>query len=457
MKKEIILKETSDWLDGYGICSVLTEQFDVPWKTSFNGVDLDLDYYANHSQNKIVSNLVEILLDDSGKLSDDDLIKLARIIFNKYGDNWKRVFDAFALEYNPIQNYNGDENYTDTETIDRDKTNSLTRDETVKNTGTQSTKGTVKNTGTQSDTGSTVYKGSESDSSSKSNTGTQKTVEDTTDNTTFGNSNYKETTEYGKVDTDVKTFPQDRKSTKSISGGYTDTHTNSNLTSVTDSYAKSYTQNRINAFNGGLVISDDSETLDGVGNGSGGAGGTPGSGNSNQSKTVESGSYNDKRAYNSYEEEVVETGSEQDKSTLSGSDILSVSGSKTQNEDKDSEIIRTDNLTETTSNTHSFSGRSDDRTNTRTDDLTESTDNTRTDNLNQELESSESGEEAEDTTRTLEHVFHREGNLGVTSTQDMLTQEIELRQKYSSLFDAIVFPDIDKVMTMSVFKPTYLY
>ena len=507
MRQKKILKDTSDWLSGYGICSVITNLFDVPWKDTTSGVDLDLDYYANRSQNKQVSNLVELMLDDNGELSNEDLVKLATITYRKYGASWDRAFLAFSKEYNPIHNYNGDETYTDVETMDSDKSTSLSRSETVlntgtqtdsgsrtntgtqtdeesieykgsesdsgskTNTGTQTDEGSKTNTGTQTDEGSIEYKGSESDSGSKTNTGTQTSVEDTTDNTTFGfgtgTNAYKETTTYGKTDTSTKSFPTTRKSTKTIDGEYTDTHDNSDngYKVESESYAKQYVQNRSRSFDSDkLVARNDSETLSGVGNdGSTGAGasGSPGSSNTNKTTQTTTGSYTDKREYgtnnNNYTEEIKEEGSEQDLSSLSGSDVLTLSGSKTENEDKDSTVTRTDNLSESTSNTHSFTNRKDEKSNTRTDNLSESTSNTRTDNLSQATTGSDTGTEALDYTKELSHEFHREGNYGVRTTQEMLEQEIELRQKYSSLFDCIVFPDIDKVMTIGVFKGTHLY
>lgn len=456
MKKQITLKDTSDWLLGNGIISVLTENFDVPWKTEISGTDLDLDYYANRSSNKVVSNLVELLLDENNKLSSENLNKLASIIYSKYHKNWERVFYAFDLEYNPIQNYNGDENFEDTESIESSKNNSLSKSETVTNTGTVGVSGSTVNTGTQSTQGKTEYKGSESDSGTKQNTGTQKTIEDTTDDTTYGHNNYLETSTFGKTTTDTLTF-NNRKSDKDISGNYKDTHTPNNFKTTTESYAKEYTQNRRNAFNGGLTITDDSETLSGVGNGSGGSGGTPGSGNSNKTTVTESGSYEDQRTYTNYKESVEEKGTESHNISNSGSDTLGITGSKTENKDRDSELTRTDNLTETNNNTHSFTNREDDITNTRTDNLTETNQSTTTNNLSQGSTGTESINETGSSIRTLSHESHREGNLGVTSTQQMLTEEIELRKAYASLFDTIVFPDIDKVMVNTIFKSTYLY
>lgn len=63
---------------------------------------------------------------------------------------------------------------------------------------------------------------------------------------------------------------------------------------------------------------------------------------------------------------------------------------------------------------------------------TESTSNTRTDNL----------------TETTEHMFTREGNIGVTTSQQMIESEIELRKKQ---FYNIVFHDIINYVCLHVY------
>lgn len=49
---------------------------------------------------------------------------------NKYQINWKKLYDTTVLEYNPIENYDRVENWTDTD----DETTSSARDNTVKST-----------------------------------------------------------------------------------------------------------------------------------------------------------------------------------------------------------------------------------------------------------------------------------------------------------------------------------
>lgn len=51
---------------------------------------------------------------------------------NKYQINWKKLYDTTILEYNPIENYDRMEDWTDTD----DETSSSARDNTLKSTST---------------------------------------------------------------------------------------------------------------------------------------------------------------------------------------------------------------------------------------------------------------------------------------------------------------------------------
>ena len=51
---------------------------------------------------------------------------------NKYQINWKKLYDTTVLEYNPIENYDRVEDWTDTD----DETTSSARDNTIKSTST---------------------------------------------------------------------------------------------------------------------------------------------------------------------------------------------------------------------------------------------------------------------------------------------------------------------------------
>ena len=51
---------------------------------------------------------------------------------NKYQINWKKLYDTTVLEYNPIENYDRMEDWSDTD----DETSSSARDNTIKSTST---------------------------------------------------------------------------------------------------------------------------------------------------------------------------------------------------------------------------------------------------------------------------------------------------------------------------------
>lgn len=104
--KKTPIKKISDWLTGHGILKILTDNYDVPWKNSIPGQDLDDDYYANRSGSKAASPLCEQLLDDDGTITDANLTRIAGVIYRKYARDWEQAFAAVNVEYNPLENYN---------------------------------------------------------------------------------------------------------------------------------------------------------------------------------------------------------------------------------------------------------------------------------------------------------------------------------------------------------------
>ena len=69
----------------------------------------NLEYYLNWSGQKYISPLCRKLFD----LYDNDIysvdIKIAKVIVNKNVDNWLNIYNAYFVEYNPIYNYNMEE------------------------------------------------------------------------------------------------------------------------------------------------------------------------------------------------------------------------------------------------------------------------------------------------------------------------------------------------------------
>lgn len=97
-----------DWVEGKGVLSILTDNYDVPWKNKVEGSILDLDFHGNHSGQKIISPLVRSLISKDG-LSDSTKVKLAGVIFYRNNLNWSKLWETMILEYNPLENYRATE------------------------------------------------------------------------------------------------------------------------------------------------------------------------------------------------------------------------------------------------------------------------------------------------------------------------------------------------------------
>lgn len=81
---------------------------EVPWNNQDLAQSLDWDYYGNHSGSKIISPLASKLVHEEyqgDKVLQADRDMLYTIIYNKYIDNWNKLWDAMTAEYDPIENY----------------------------------------------------------------------------------------------------------------------------------------------------------------------------------------------------------------------------------------------------------------------------------------------------------------------------------------------------------------
>lgn len=63
----------------------------------------DIEYLLNISGEKIVSPLLENL---SNKTIDEINNILSNVLFNKYGEDWKKQLNALREQYKPLENYN---------------------------------------------------------------------------------------------------------------------------------------------------------------------------------------------------------------------------------------------------------------------------------------------------------------------------------------------------------------
>lgn len=103
-----LLREAfADWKIGYGIFDAL--EFigaELPWKDTTESIVLDVEYFGNRSGGKFVAPIIMNLLGDATELTEDDRVLLARIIWTKFGEPWKHLWETNVVAYNPIHNYN---------------------------------------------------------------------------------------------------------------------------------------------------------------------------------------------------------------------------------------------------------------------------------------------------------------------------------------------------------------
>ena len=107
-------------LSSVGIFQTLASLPDFTLWDAEAGELIDLNYIGNHSGEKMVAPLVNGLIGDNETLTTDVLIKLAKLIYAKFGANWTKQFKYLMTDYDPIDNYNLEEVITPdlTTTID---------------------------------------------------------------------------------------------------------------------------------------------------------------------------------------------------------------------------------------------------------------------------------------------------------------------------------------------------
>ena len=240
-----------NWLTSGGIFSKLQE-LNIPWKEAGIATELDIDYYSNHSANKIVSGLVDNIVTNP-PASSENLATIAGVIFALYNSKWSKLWATMNFVYNPIENYNmvetmrGDEKITayghvltreddlshtktgtETETPDLTdlRTDDLTHTKTGTETETPDTEVNIENNVFGFNSSTAVP----SDSNQRTETGTTETEYDTsetdtgTQTTTHTGTNEKE---YDTSDTDTGTQTTTHTGTNEIEYDTTESDTGS--------------------------------------------------------------------------------------------------------------------------------------------------------------------------------------------------------------------------------------
>ena len=87
----------------YAISGLLPSLFsDEEGNTLYPDLDLLL---LSKCGNRLITPIVDMLLDTSGTLPSASISRLAALIVSEYGEAWERINTALTVEYNPL--YNG--------------------------------------------------------------------------------------------------------------------------------------------------------------------------------------------------------------------------------------------------------------------------------------------------------------------------------------------------------------
>lgn len=253
----------SNWLMS-GIFSDL-QNFAVPWKDKNINHDLDIAYHGNHSGDKIVSVIIDKMLNDDGTISQDNRNKIASALFTVYGENWVKLWNTTIQEYNLLdntdayitettnteQNTNSSNNGTDSGTVtykqtgtDTTKgtgtvTHAINGDDTTKQTGTVTTGGQSTESSTDA---SSIYgfnSASASDANSQSRNGTtdvnQTETRDITDKVTHNTTDTEtrdttDTISHDTTNTETRDLQTGQTGTEKVTGTIThETHKHGNI------------------------------------------------------------------------------------------------------------------------------------------------------------------------------------------------------------------------------------
>ena len=326
--RKTLIEVNPDWLVN-GIFTAM-QNFDIPWKNLGINTFLDIEYYGNNSGSKLISPLVDKLLNADEELTQNELVLLARVIFTLNGVNWSKLWSTLSLEYNPIENYSMVEVMTnDQKVIQFGRTETRTDNLTHAKTGTETEAPNTTETRT--------------DNLTHGKTGTETEAPNTTETQTPNLTNTKSESRYG--------FNSDTAVPVSTVG---ETSTGTNTVTKTGTEQKTYNTQEIDTGTQTTAMSGTNQTT-----------------------------------YNTQE-------------TETGTQTTAMSGTNQT----------TYNTQETDTGTQgNVSGGSD--------------------------------------TETRNYRLTRSGNIGVTTSQQMLESERQLW--VWNFFRDVVFPDVDKVLTINIY------
>lgn len=403
--------------------------------------ELNLTYLYQHSGTKYCSPLLLHLAkqNDNEHITQEQLLLLSGIIYHRFKPKWKALWDTFTVDYNPIENYN----MVETGTNDSTTKNEGSGTEAITHGLTTDVSDTTENDLTE-----TLTHGHEIDvSGSNKHTGndTHNTTLNTSDKET-GTTTETTTTDFGKTETtdgsgsnDTTTTFSNGKVVTTVGNGSEDittTYTNGKKI-VVDGTQNANTDNNVWGFN---TTENPVPLNNSVGSGTTKETTT----NSGDDKEVKGGKTTDNNTVTNSG-----TDTQTDSGTTTNHNTVTNGGSDIQTHDTERDLTTahtgTTDLTDTYNSTEAVENTTVNRgadttsnlgTVTRTGKTTNSgTDNTQTTNTDTSITNGQT-------------TLKRSGNIGVTTTQQMLQQERDLW-----LYDYYntVFSDIDSVIALSVY------
>lgn len=491
MSREKYRKLLDAWPDGItdGIFVKLQNK-EVPWHDENIAQVLDVNYYYNHSGEKIISNLVEHMVSEDGTLSPEAKQTICDIVYNINKENWERTWKALVTsKYSPIENVDGyiTEEHTHDNTATQNGTNKTAHTGSDTHTGngtdnltTGGTDGLFRHGTDNHSTSDDLTNGVENTNDTLTKSGTEAVTKTGTETNTKNGTeevaktgeekNTKDGTEYTQktgTETNTKngTESTQKTGTENTTKSGTETLTDKTLGDANDN--QTMTKNQVSGYNGSNndFVDDTKQTVQSSQNvehktnfGTGANARTDTLGFNNRKDEL---SFNNRNDTLSFQNRKDETGFKNRSDTLTftdrkdttsfnnRSDTLSFQGRK----DETSFTDRTDshNINRTYSENRSGSDNesisiNEDTTYGKTENRT--LDNTNTDSYNSnqdvtiDVTNTDNGKE---TTST-----HRHGNIGVTTNQQMIEEELRLRQAKKSFYE-LVFADIDRYLTIPIY------
>lgn len=395
-----------------------------------NPTALNLDYYYRWSGNKITSPLIDKFRLGE-QLTAEQSGKIAEIILNCCKSNWDKLYLAMTIDYSPIENVDGFITETTTNTGNKKTTGNSsdtgtdTHDKTgtdkLTNTGTDKTatsgSDTVTNTGT--DTNRTGGQ------DTVTNSGTDKTA--TTGTDTVTNENTESDSSHINSMTggnQTESYNQALSDQRTVKEGSTTTSVNDGGTSDTVHKITGYNEETLGTADENIttVKQTVTDTLD-----------------RNMTDTTNH-TGNSGNSINHQESE--ERWDNTDK-TNNGTSATKYGKTDTRTLDTDetTKYGKTDTRTLDTDETTKYG-----KTDTRTLDTVATTTYNNSDKETLNLSHNSTG--SEDTTGEEKHELHRHGNIGVTTNQQMINEEIELRKKF---FLEMIYSDVDRFLTIPIY------